>query len=113
MYGGGGGGVRQFVSSSDCYNAAATPAATSEATPMDSSQSVDIFTTNFFENPPRTHQEVLEPKMAGTYVRYPYLAFHSNRALRYQQARPHELIPVPVTYRFHGFPHGVISLDHI
>ncbi len=25
---------------------------------------------------------VLEPKMAGTYVRYPYLAFHSNRAPR-------------------------------
>ena len=32
---------------------------------------------------------MLEPKMAGTYVRYPYLAFHSNRALRYQQASPH------------------------
>ena len=25
---------------------------------------------------------MLEPKMAGTYVRYPYLAFHYNRAPR-------------------------------
>jgi hypothetical protein len=36
-----------------------------------------------------SERRLLEPKMAGTYARYPYLAFHSNRALRYQQARPH------------------------
>ena len=31
---------------------------------MDSFRSVDIFTTNFFENPPRTHQEKM-PLMDG------------------------------------------------
>ncbi len=35
--GGVGGGVRNFVSSSDCYTVAATLSGTSEAIPMDSS----------------------------------------------------------------------------
>ncbi len=32
---------------------------------------------------------MLEPTMAGTYVRYPYLVFHYNRAPRLRHMRPH------------------------
>jgi hypothetical protein len=46
-----------FVSASDHYSIAATLRAMPEAPQLDFSWSLDSFTTNFFENCPRTHQE--------------------------------------------------------
>jgi hypothetical protein len=58
---------------------------------------------------------VLEPSMVGTYVRYPYLGLHGYRALvTWLVPQWQSVINVmPVTYRAHVFPHGVILLDHM
>jgi hypothetical protein len=62
-------------------------------------------------------KRLLEPKMAGTYVRYPYLGLHEYRVLSEKlfqllaSSLPRNRM-IPVTHIYHGFLRGVIFLDH-